>query len=54
MPLEDLKYPIGKFKMPSKITTQDVQAYISSIALFPKHLQKVSLSLNDSQLDTPY
>ncbi len=54
MTTEDLKYPIGKFKMPSQITNADKKAYISSIANFPKHLQKEIATLKDTQIDTPY
>jgi uncharacterized damage-inducible protein DinB len=54
MDLEQLKYPIGKFKMPADFTSESINAFISDIEKFPSLLRKEVEALNDEQLDTPY
>ncbi|MGE0637907.1 MAG: YfiT family bacillithiol transferase [Bacteroidia bacterium] len=54
MDLEQLKYPIGKFKMPAEFTNQSISAFISDIENFPSLLRKEVQALSDEQLDTPY
>lgn len=52
--LNSLKYPIGKFQKPAKITTEIINGYISTIETLPKQLTAAVKKLNDEQLDTPY
>jgi hypothetical protein len=54
MNLEELKYPIGKFKTPDTITSEVLNKYISDIELFPQKLRVEVENLTDEQLDTPY
>jgi hypothetical protein len=54
MDLEQLKYPIGKFKMPADFTSESINSFISDIENFPLLLRKEVEALNDDQLDTPY
>lgn len=54
MDLEQLKYPIGKFKMPADFTSESINSFISDIENFPSLLRKEVEALNDDQLDTPY
>lgn len=48
------QYPIGKYKEPEVITEEMCISFIDMIALFPKNLKSVVMSLDDEQLDTPY
>lgn len=52
--LEKLKYPIGKFECPSKITELDIENWISILEHFPTHLENLVKDLNNDQLDTVY
>lgn len=54
MPLEQLKFPIGKFERPSSITQEMIQKWISDISSFPARLTQEVALLTDEQLDTPY
>jgi hypothetical protein len=54
MDWEKLKFPIGKFDKPSKITEDILKIWVSDISTFPKRLSSEVLSLNDTQLDTQY
>ncbi|MCG3165062.1 MAG: putative metal-dependent hydrolase YfiT [Bacteroidia bacterium] len=54
MDLEQLKYPIGKFKMPADFTSGSINTFISDIENFPSLLRKEVEALNNEQLDTPY
>lgn len=52
--LEQLRYPIGPFEMPSDFDAESRIAWIEAIASFPARLKKEVLDLTDEQLDTPY
>ncbi len=52
--LDQLRYPIGKFKAPESFTPEMINGYISTIEKFPAALVKAVQGLNDGQLDTPY
>jgi len=52
--LEKLKYPIGKLNLPEKITSSNVQKWISIIENHPDKLSNLVQNLDDSQLDTQY
>jgi hypothetical protein len=54
MTLEELKYPIGKFKKPNEITDEVLRISISDISTFPERLKNEVVKLTDSQLDTRY
>jgi hypothetical protein len=52
--LEKLKYPIGQFNCPEKITSQHIESWISILEHFPNRLENLVKDLSDSQLDTLY
>lgn len=52
--MEDLKYPIGKFKIPPAVTAADCARFIDEIAAAPSQLRQAVKGLSDAQLDTPY
>ncbi len=52
--IEKLKFPIGKWKVPTLIDAEVLKEYISTIESFPRSLQKAVENLSDEQLDTPY
>jgi len=52
--VDDLRYPIGRFKAPSAITPQDRSANIAVLRELPARLTSAVNGLNDAQLDTPY
>lgn len=54
MTLEQLKYPIGQFESPAKITTAILSQWIADISSFPARLQNEVNHLTDEQLDTQY
>lgn len=49
--LKALKYPIGEFKMPKKISEKDIQSAIKTIAGFPGKLKKETGSLNNTAVE---
>jgi hypothetical protein len=54
MNLEEMKYPIGRFKMPSLAKPETLDKYIADIESFPNRLKAEVEILADEQLDTPY
>ncbi len=52
--MDDLKYPIGKFKMTGEVSPAARLQYIREIAQTPGALRAAVKGLSDSQLDTPY
>ena len=54
MNIEQLKYPIGKFKMPDTVTSETIEKFILVIESFPARLKTEVENLTDEQLDTPY
>lgn len=54
MNIEQLKFPIGKFKKPENITNEILTSWKNDIATFPLRLKKEVDNLSDNQLDTPY
>ena len=54
MNLEEMKFPIGQFKMPDLVTPEIIGKYITDIESFPKRLRAEVENLTDEQLDTPY
>ncbi len=54
MSTEALKYPIGKFKIPEKITGDHLDEAIKILQLFPEQIKLLTYNLNDEVLDQPY
>jgi len=52
--LEQLKYPIGKAKIPEQITDVDIQKWIKILDAFPRKMRLITQNLSEEQLDTPY
>ena len=52
--LEELKYPIGKFIKPKRITLESISRWIDEIEHLPHQIRVAVEGLNDKQLDTPY
>jgi uncharacterized damage-inducible protein DinB len=52
--MTDLRYPIGPFTVPARVTTAERAALIGEIAACPERLRRAVASLSDAQLDTPY
>ncbi len=52
--MEHLRYPIGKAKIPSKITSHQINDWIIILEEFPEKLKALVHGLNDEQLDTSY
>jgi hypothetical protein len=52
--IDPLQYPIGKFSVPVSYTNEDIQGWINDIKELPGKLRQVIISLNETQLDTPY
>lgn len=51
--LDDMKYPIGKFKR-GDVTPEQRESWIAEIAEAPAKLRAAVAGLSDEQLDTPY
>ncbi|HPF10604.1 MAG TPA: putative metal-dependent hydrolase [Flavobacteriaceae bacterium] len=54
MELDQLKYPIGKFKKPQEITKDQREEAIDILALFPEQLKQLTYNLKDAVIDQPY
>lgn len=52
--LELLKYPVGRFLMPTKITDEDVQEYIKILGNLPTEMAKTFRNFDDEKFDSPY
>jgi len=52
--LEELRYPIGRFRPPAASTPGIRDAQIETLHLLPERLRAAVARLNDAQLDTPY
>ena len=52
--IEKLKYPIGKFVRPGKLSKEQRAQMIKTIKRLPKRLSKAVEGLNEKQLNTPY
>ncbi len=51
---DDLRYPIGPFKMKDQITEAEREQFIETIAATPARLRAAVEGLSTEQLDTPY
>ena len=52
--LDSLRYPIGKFVIPTQFSNEIIKDWIQQIASLPARLKEEVENLNDDQLDTPY
>jgi uncharacterized damage-inducible protein DinB len=50
----DLRYPIGKYRRPGELTSDQRLEFISAIDQTPQHLASALKNLSAGQLDTPY
>lgn len=54
MTTEELKYPIGHFERPEKISDEILSGWIAVIRDFPEKLRTEVFGMTNEQLDTPY
>jgi hypothetical protein len=52
--MDDLRYPIGPFEFPARISDADRRGWISDIRETPAHVREAVKGLTTDQLDTPY
>src|ERR1700691_977966 len=52
--LDDLRYPIGRFRMPASSAPDVRAAQIQVLRDLPERLTAAVAGLDDAQLDTPY
>ena len=52
--MNNLKYPIGEFKVPSVITSDQRLILIKDVASFPGTFKTIGMSLTPKELDTTY
>lgn len=52
--MDDLRYPVGRFKRPESLTDARRRAAIDAIAAAPQQFRAAVSGLTDAQLDTPY
>lgn len=52
--LEQLRYPIGRFKAPEGLISEQLDQNIADIEALPELLRTAAVVLSNEQLDTPY
>ena len=52
--LEQLRYPIGKYKTPESITEDDLKEWIGVLEELPSRLENAVSGLSEDKLETPY
>jgi hypothetical protein len=52
--MDDLRYPVGKFRFPDSVSAPELALFIDQIAEAPARMRGAISGLSDSQLDTPY
>jgi uncharacterized damage-inducible protein DinB len=52
--MTDLRYPIGKFQSPASVTDAERAVLVDQIAALPAELRSAVITLDDTQLGTPY
>ena len=52
--LEELRYPIGKYEVPSSISEDQVLEWIRILEHYPNKLELLVKELSTTQLETPY
>jgi hypothetical protein len=53
-PMDDLRYPVGRFQRPTTLSEAERRTAIDAIAATPANLRAAVRGLDDAQLDTPY
>lgn len=53
-PMEDLRYPIGKFSYDENAGSKTIDEWIADIDRLPDRLNRAVLNLSEEQLKTPY
>jgi len=54
VPIDDLRYPVGKLDLNIELTTEKRAEFIQIIADLPRNIAEAVEGLTDEQLDTPY
>lgn len=52
--MQDLRYPIGKFRAPAALDAAGREEAVAEIAAMPARLRAAVAGLSEAQLDTPY
>lgn len=52
--MDDLRYPVGKFKYDGPPSEEQKKAFLNDIAATPANLRAAVKGLSEAQLDTPY
>jgi uncharacterized damage-inducible protein DinB len=52
--MDDLRFPVGRFARPERLTPEQRRAAIDSIANTPARMRAAVHGLDNAQLDTPY
>ena len=52
--MDDLRYPVGKFKYDGPPSEEQKKEYLNNIAATPANLRAAVKGLSEAQLDTPY
>lgn len=52
--MSDLRYPIGRFTPPERVTEAGLTTWVDAIEALPGQLRAAVAGLTDRQLDTPY
>ncbi len=50
----DLRYPVGRYQAPEKISPEQRAEWINQIAALPQQLKGTVFPLTEAELDTPY
>ena len=54
MDLENLRFPIGRFRLPDEVTSQQIADWIDDIESAPNQFEEAVNNLSDEQLNTAY
>lgn len=52
--MTDYRYPIGQFRVPEQVTSQDLQSAVDDIAALPSELRAATTDLKQEEVETPY
>src|SRR5437868_6042618 len=52
--MDDLRYPVGRFRRPDALTGEERNTAINEIADTPQQIRQAVADLDDTQLDTAY
>ncbi|KGO05411.1 MULTISPECIES: YfiT family bacillithiol transferase [Dokdonia] len=52
--MEKLRYPIGKYSMPTDISNEKLTEWINILEVMPAQLRDMTSEMSDEQLNTPY